>query len=69
MQHILFKGRVDLSPGAGAAQPCAALQALPGIGEWTAQYVAMRALKNPDAFRNKRQSRNWYKPDRKEILS
>ena len=27
-----------------------ALCALPGIGEWTAQYVAMRALKNPDAF-------------------
>ena len=23
---------------------------IPGIGEWTAQYVAMRALKNPDAF-------------------
>lgn len=27
-----------------------ALLAIPGIGEWTAQYVAMRALKNPDAF-------------------
>jgi AraC family transcriptional regulator of adaptative response / DNA-3-methyladenine glycosylase II len=26
------------------------LIAIPGIGEWTAQYVAMRALKNPDAF-------------------
>ena len=24
--------------------------AIRGIGEWTAQYVAMRALKNPDAF-------------------
>jgi AraC family transcriptional regulator of adaptative response / DNA-3-methyladenine glycosylase II len=28
----------------------AALQAIPGIGEWTAQYVAMRALSEPDAF-------------------
>jgi len=28
----------------------ASLTALHGIGEWTAQYVAMRALKNPDAF-------------------
>lgn len=28
----------------------AALQSIPGIGDWTAQYVAMRALKNPDAF-------------------
>jgi AraC family transcriptional regulator of adaptative response / DNA-3-methyladenine glycosylase II len=26
------------------------LIAIPGIGEWTAQYVAMRALKHPDAF-------------------
>jgi AraC family transcriptional regulator of adaptative response / DNA-3-methyladenine glycosylase II len=25
-------------------------RALPGIGEWTAQYVAMRALGEPDAF-------------------
>ncbi|MDP3854351.1 AlkA N-terminal domain-containing protein [Phenylobacterium sp.] len=28
----------------------AALRALPGIGEWTAQYIAMRALREPDAF-------------------
>jgi AraC family transcriptional regulator of adaptative response / DNA-3-methyladenine glycosylase II len=26
------------------------LRALPGIGEWTAHYVAMRALREPDAF-------------------
>jgi AraC family transcriptional regulator of adaptative response / DNA-3-methyladenine glycosylase II len=26
------------------------LRALPGIGEWTAQYLAMRALAWPDAF-------------------
>ena len=26
------------------------LTSIRGIGEWTAQYVAMRALKNPDAF-------------------
>ena len=26
------------------------LKSMPGIGDWTAQYVAMRALKNPDAF-------------------
>ena len=29
---------------------CEALQSIRGIGDWTAQYVAMRALKNPDAF-------------------
>jgi AraC family transcriptional regulator of adaptative response / DNA-3-methyladenine glycosylase II len=28
----------------------AALQALPGIGPWTASYVAMRALGDPDVF-------------------
>jgi len=26
------------------------LRALPGVGEWTAQYIAMRALREPDAF-------------------
>jgi AraC family transcriptional regulator of adaptative response / DNA-3-methyladenine glycosylase II len=29
---------------------CKGLMSIKGIGEWTAQYVAMRALKNPDAF-------------------
>ena len=28
----------------------ARLREIPGIGEWTAQYVAMRALGEPDAF-------------------
>jgi AraC family transcriptional regulator of adaptative response / DNA-3-methyladenine glycosylase II len=28
----------------------AALQALPGVGPWTAQYIALRALGWPDAF-------------------
>jgi AraC family transcriptional regulator, regulatory protein of adaptative response / DNA-3-methyladenine glycosylase II len=28
----------------------AKLRALPGIGEWTAQYIAMRELREPDAF-------------------
>jgi AraC family transcriptional regulator of adaptative response / DNA-3-methyladenine glycosylase II len=26
------------------------LRALPGVGEWTAQYIALRALREPDAF-------------------
>lgn len=29
---------------------CRNLTAIKGIGDWTAQYIAMRALKNPDAF-------------------
>jgi len=28
----------------------ARLRALPGVGEWTAQYIALRALHEPDAF-------------------
>jgi AraC family transcriptional regulator of adaptative response / DNA-3-methyladenine glycosylase II len=31
-------------------QFCDALKLIKGVGDWTAQYVAMRALKNPDAF-------------------
>jgi AraC family transcriptional regulator of adaptative response / DNA-3-methyladenine glycosylase II len=36
--------------GGDAAETGAALTALPGIGPWTAEYVAMRALGWPDAF-------------------
>jgi len=39
-----------LSPTAGLAEMVARLRALPGIGEWTAQYIAMRQLREPDAF-------------------
>jgi AraC family transcriptional regulator of adaptative response / DNA-3-methyladenine glycosylase II len=38
------------SPGASLEQAIAKLRALPGIGEWTAQYIAMRELREPDAF-------------------
>jgi AraC family transcriptional regulator of adaptative response / DNA-3-methyladenine glycosylase II len=37
-------------PRRGLAEAIAALKALPGIGEWTAQYIAMRELREPDAF-------------------
>ncbi len=39
-----------LQPGAAAAPLVERLQALPGIGAWTAHYVAMRALGWTDAF-------------------
>jgi AraC family transcriptional regulator of adaptative response / DNA-3-methyladenine glycosylase II len=38
------------SRGASLGQATAKLRALPGIGEWTAQYIAMRELREPDAF-------------------
>jgi AraC family transcriptional regulator, regulatory protein of adaptative response / DNA-3-methyladenine glycosylase II len=36
--------------GRGLEEAVAQLRALPGIGEWTAQYIAMRQLREPDAF-------------------
>jgi len=44
------EGRLALHAGADVPTTLAALQALPGIGDWTAQYIAMRALRWPDAF-------------------
>ncbi len=43
-------GTVALAPGADPVAARAALLALPGIGPWTAEYVAMRALGDPDAW-------------------
>ncbi|RYF63866.1 MAG: adenosine deaminase, partial [Comamonadaceae bacterium] len=43
-------GQLALHAGADVAATTAALCALPGIGDWTAQYIAMRALRWPDAF-------------------
>ena len=39
-----------LAPGEDPETTMAALRELPGIGDWTAQYIAMRALRSPDAF-------------------
>jgi AraC family transcriptional regulator, regulatory protein of adaptative response / DNA-3-methyladenine glycosylase II len=36
--------------GASLEEAVAKLRSLPGIGEWTAQYIAMRELREPDAF-------------------
>ncbi|RNI25199.1 AlkA N-terminal domain-containing protein [Flexivirga caeni] len=46
----LADGEVDVSPSADWGRTRAALLALPGIGPWTAEGVAMRALGDPDAF-------------------
>ena len=44
------RGDVVIDPGADPAEVRRSLVALPGIGPWTAEYVAMRALRDPDAF-------------------
>jgi len=46
----LVSGEITLRPGDDLAQSVRQLKALPGIGEWTAQYIAMRALGATDAF-------------------
>jgi AraC family transcriptional regulator of adaptative response / DNA-3-methyladenine glycosylase II len=43
-------GRVSVNPGADPDELTAQLLALPGIGPWTANYVRMRATRDPDAF-------------------
>ncbi|MBI3864800.1 MAG: helix-turn-helix domain-containing protein [Planctomycetia bacterium] len=43
-------GKINLEPGADAEQAIARLVEIPGIGDWTANYIAMRALHWPDAF-------------------
>jgi AraC family transcriptional regulator of adaptative response / DNA-3-methyladenine glycosylase II len=46
----MHEGRLRLDPGADVDVTLRALREVPGIGEWTAQYLAMRALAWPDAF-------------------
>jgi len=45
-----LRGDVSFESAADPDDFCRSLQTIKGIGEWTAQYVAMRALKHPDAF-------------------
>lgn len=44
------RGDLVLGPEVDVASTLSALQALPGVGHWTAHYIAMRALRWPDAF-------------------
>ena len=44
------EGRLVLDGRAEPVSTLRTLEALPGIGPWTAQYIAMRALRWPDAW-------------------
>jgi AraC family transcriptional regulator, regulatory protein of adaptative response / DNA-3-methyladenine glycosylase II len=46
----LSAGDLVLAAGADAAEVRERLLAVPGIGPWTADYIALRALADPDAF-------------------
>jgi AraC family transcriptional regulator of adaptative response / DNA-3-methyladenine glycosylase II len=50
LARAVANGAMHLAPGGDVEETMAALRALPGIGAWTAQYIAMRALSWPDAF-------------------
>lgn len=50
LARAVAEGRLVLEPAADPAATIASLRELPGFGDWTAQYIAMRALRWPDAF-------------------
>ncbi|MDO5494256.1 MAG: AlkA N-terminal domain-containing protein [bacterium] len=50
LANALAEGTIDVGPGADRAETRARLAELPGIGPWTVELVAMRALGDPDAF-------------------
>ncbi|GAA0542031.1 AlkA N-terminal domain-containing protein [Paractinoplanes ferrugineus] len=50
LAEVVAAGKIDLEPGADREETVARLVELPGIGPWTAGYVAMRAIGDPDVF-------------------
>ncbi|HET9733215.1 MAG TPA: AlkA N-terminal domain-containing protein [Acidimicrobiales bacterium] len=50
LAEALAGGRVDLDPGTDWAEARSSLAAVAGVGPWTVELVAMRALGDPDAF-------------------
>ncbi|MEW2512879.1 AlkA N-terminal domain-containing protein [Streptomyces sp. NPDC046870] len=50
MVGALASGRLDLGAGSDWQEARARLGALPGVGPWTVETIALRALGDPDAF-------------------
>lgn len=50
LARAIEAGTVDLSPGSDWARAREQLRAVPGLGPWTIETVALRALGDPDAF-------------------
>lgn len=48
--RLLEEGELDFGPGAIVEEQMERLLAIKGVGPWTANYIAMRALSYPDAF-------------------
>lgn len=50
LAHAVIEEGLTLDRGADREQTIARLKQIPGVGPWTASYIAMRALGDPDAF-------------------
>ena len=50
LARAVAAGAIRFGAAVDSRETLTALTAIPGIGEWTAQYIAMRALTEPDAF-------------------
>lgn len=50
LARFAANGGLRMAPGTSCEDAVAALDAVSGIGPWTAHYIAMRALRYPDAF-------------------
>lgn len=50
LASAVASGRLTLSPGADPVDTRRTLLAIPGVGVWTAETIAMRALRDPNAF-------------------
>ncbi|MEU5940673.1 AlkA N-terminal domain-containing protein [Micromonospora sp. NPDC047548] len=50
LARAVAAGEIDLDPGGDREEVVRRLTAVPGIGAWTAGYVAMRALGDPDVL-------------------
>lgn len=50
LARAVARGEVTFERGVTLDESIARLTALPGIGPWTGHYIAMRALREPDAF-------------------
>jgi AraC family transcriptional regulator of adaptative response / DNA-3-methyladenine glycosylase II len=50
LRDALVSGDLDLEPGADWTEARSVMAGIPGMGPWTIETVAMRALGDPDAF-------------------
>lgn len=50
LAQAVLNGELTFSTPVSLEEAIASMVKLPGIGDWTAQYIAMRALGEPDAF-------------------